>query len=112
MNDLMRPTLYQAYHGATEVVQHATNNRAEQTYDIVGPVCESGCWLGKDRPLSLAQGDVIAMLSAGAYAMSMASSYNIRPRGAEILVNGNTAKLVRPREDVTQMLASQMALLA
>ncbi len=108
MNDLMRPTLYQAYHGMTEVV---ANGAAAQLVDVVGPVCESGCWLGRDRRLAVAQGDVIAILSAGAYAMSMASNYNIRTRGAEVLVTGSTAKLVRPRENHAELLASQLACL-
>jgi diaminopimelate decarboxylase len=108
MNDLMRPTLYQAYHGMTEVVARST---APQTMDVVGPVCESGCWLGRDRELAVVQGDVIAILSAGAYAMSMASNYNIRNRGAEVLVSGGSAKLVRPRETAVALLASQVACL-
>ncbi len=113
MNDLMRPSLYQAYHASTEVVQRSSSDtqNASNTYDIVGPVCESGCWLGKDRTLNIVPGDVIAMLSAGAYAMSMASSYNIRGRGAEVLISGKQAKLVRPRETVADMLASQLGLL-
>ncbi len=108
MNDLMRPTLYQAYHGMTELVH---SGAAASTYDVVGPVCESGCWLGKDRRLAIAQGEIIAILSAGAYAMSMASNYNIRPRGAEVLVSGVSARVVRPREDIAQLLASQAACL-
>jgi diaminopimelate decarboxylase len=108
MNDLMRPTLYQAFHGMTEVV---ANDAAPQLVDVVGPVCESGCWLGRDRSLSLKQGDTLAILSAGAYSMSMASNYNIRTRGAEVLVAGDVAKLVRPREDVAALLASQVACL-
>ncbi len=108
MNDLMRPTLYQAYHGMTEVT---ASNTTTQTYDIVGPVCESGCWLGRDRTLAITQNDTLAILSAGAYAMSMASNYNIRNRGAEVLVNGTSAKLVRPRETVDAQIASQLACL-
>ena len=108
MNDLMRPTLYQAYHGMTEVVQ---SQAAPHTYDVVGPVCESGCWLGKNRSLAVAQGDVIAILSAGAYAASMFSNYNMRNHGAEVLVSGDQAKLVRPRETVAQQLASQLSCL-
>jgi diaminopimelate decarboxylase len=110
MNDLMRPSLYQAYHASVEVVQTQARSPSN-TYDVVGPVCESGCWLGKDRDLIINAGDVIALLSAGAYAMSMASSYNVRGRGAEILVSATTAKLVRPRETIAQMLASQLELI-
>jgi diaminopimelate decarboxylase len=105
MNDLIRPTLYQAYHGMTEVV---ANTETPQLMDVVGPVCESGCWLGRDRELSLKQGDTLAILSAGAYSMSMASNYNIRTRGAEVLVSGDQIKLVRPRETVANLLASQI----
>jgi diaminopimelate decarboxylase len=108
MNDLMRPTLYQAFHGMAPVI---AGGAAPQTMDVVGPVCESGCWLGRDRQLAVAQGDVIAILSAGAYSMSMASNYNIRNRGAEVLVSGQTAKLVRPRETIAEQIASQLACL-
>jgi diaminopimelate decarboxylase len=111
MNDLMRPTLYQAYHGMTEVVAKEGQTNAPTRYDIVGPVCESGCWLGRDRTLNIAQNDTLAILSAGAYSMSMASNYNIRNRGAEVLVSGTTAKLVRPRETVDAQIASQLACL-
>jgi diaminopimelate decarboxylase len=111
MNDLMRPSLYQAYHATVEVIHTPSATDQLSVYDVVGPVCESGCWLGKDRVLNITQGDVVAMLSAGAYAMSMASNYNIRPRGAEILVNGYESQLVRPRETVIDMLASQRSLL-
>jgi diaminopimelate decarboxylase len=108
MNDLMRPTLYQAYHGMTEVEQRGT---LAALYDVVGPVCESGCWLGRDRHLAISQNDTLAILSAGAYAMSMASNYNIRNRGAEVLVSGAASKLVRPRDTVAVQIASQLACL-
>jgi diaminopimelate decarboxylase len=105
MNDLLRPAMYQAYHGMVEVV---ASGAAPQVMDVVGPVCESSCWLGRDRTLAVMQGDVIAILSAGAYSMSMASNYNIRTRGAEVLVSGDQIKLVRPRETVANILASQI----
>ncbi len=108
MNDLMRPALYQAYHGMTEVV---SSQCAPHTYDVVGPVCESGDWLGKERNLALRPGDTLAILSAGAYAMSMASNYNIRPRGAEVMVTGSSYRVVSLRENVPAMLASQLGLL-
>ena len=108
MNDLMRPALYQAYHGMTEVV---AGQCAPHLLDVVGPVCESGDWLGKNRHLALRAGDTLAILSAGAYAMSMASNYNIRPRGAEVLVCGADYRLVSPRESVPAMLAAQQGLL-
>ncbi len=111
MNDLMRPSLYQAYHATTEVTRTQSATNQLPVYDVVGPVCESGCWLAKDRELSIVPGDVIALLSAGAYAMSMASNYNIRPRGAEILVNSNESQLIRPRENIIDMLASERNLL-
>ncbi len=111
MNDLMRPTLYQAYHAMTEVTQSMSVGVASALYDVVGPVCESGCWLGRHRQLALAQNDTVAILSAGAYSMSMASNYNIRNRGAEVLVSGTNAKLVRPRETVEAQIASQLACL-
>ena len=108
MNDLLRPSLYQAHHGMTEVVSGQT---AAHTCDVVGPICESGDWLGRNRTLAVSQGDVIAILSAGAYAMSMASNYNIRPRGAEVLVQGATHRLVNPRETVAGLLSQQIAAL-
>jgi diaminopimelate decarboxylase len=108
MNDLLRPAMYQAYHGMVELV---ASGAEPKIMDVVGPVCESSCWLGRERSLAVKQGDVIAILSAGAYAMSMASNYNIRNRGAEVMVSGSAAKLVRPRENASALLASQVACL-
>ena len=76
---------------------------ADTTYDVVGPVCESGDWLGRDRALAVQQGDVLAVLSAGAYCMSMASNYNTRPRAAEVLVDGSSARVIRQREAVQDL---------
>ena len=95
MNDLMRPALYEAYHAIIPIhVSHAKPN----CYDVVGPVCESGDWLGKDRVLAVNDGDILAILSAGAYGFVMASNYNTRGRAAEVMVDGNEAYLVRQRE--------------
>lgn len=97
MNDLVRPAMYQAYHA---VVPLGRPNDAlpASRYDVVGPVCESGDWLARDRMLSVAAGDRLAILSAGAYCMSMASNYNTRGRAAEVLVDGEHAHLIRQRE--------------
>ncbi|MES2972994.1 MAG: diaminopimelate decarboxylase [Pseudomonadota bacterium] len=95
MNDLPRPAMYQAFHA---IVPVAARGGDEATYDVVGPVCESGDWIGHDRTLALQQGDLLAVLSAGAYCMSMASNYNTRGRAAEVLVDGTAASLIRERE--------------
>ncbi len=95
MNDLMRPAMYQAW---MRIAACRLRDEPETVYDVVGPVCESGDWLGRDRSLAVQQGDFIAVLSAGAYAMSMASNYNSRGRAAEVMVAGDTAWLVRDRE--------------
>ncbi|QHI98227.1 diaminopimelate decarboxylase [Xylophilus rhododendri] len=97
MNDLPRPAMYQAYHAIVPLRLPAAG-AATTTVDVVGPVCESGDWLGRDRVLSVRPGDHLAVLSAGAYCMSMASNYNSRGRGAEVLVDGAVAHLIRQRE--------------
>lgn len=102
MNDLMRPALYDAYHEIAPVKESAA---AVEIYEIVGPVCESGDFLGHDRKLALAQGDLLAILSAGAYGMSMSSNYNTRPRAAEVMVDGDQCHLIRQRETVEQLFA-------
>lgn len=102
MNDLMRPALYDAYH---EIVPVTPRNSPTEQYEIVGPVCESGDFLGHDRALSLHEGDLLAVKSAGAYGMSMASNYNTRARAAEILVDGNTHHVIRDREQIHQLFA-------
>ncbi|MES2402480.1 MAG: diaminopimelate decarboxylase [Pseudomonadota bacterium] len=96
MNDLPRPAMYQAFHNIVPLVPNATDQKA--TYDVVGPVCESGDWIGRDRELAVAAGDKLAVLSAGAYCMSMASNYNTRGRAAEVLVDGSRVHLIRQRE--------------
>ncbi|HEY4317727.1 MAG TPA: diaminopimelate decarboxylase [Herbaspirillum sp.] len=103
MNDLMRPALYEAYHGVQQVAQH--RDGAARTYDVVGPVCESGDWLARSRTLALQEGDLLAVMSAGAYGMTMASNYNTRPRAAEVMVDGDKAHLVRERESTAQLFA-------
>ncbi|NYT58383.1 diaminopimelate decarboxylase [Alcaligenaceae bacterium] len=107
MNDLVRPTLYDAWH-SVEAVQP----RPEEgnVYDIVGPICESGDWLARDRQFALQQGDLLAIMSAGAYAFTMSSQYNTRPRAAEVIVDGATAQLVRPRESLESLYASETIL--
>ncbi|MBS0545426.1 MAG: diaminopimelate decarboxylase [Proteobacteria bacterium] len=107
MNDLARPALYDAYH---EVV--AVHDRAlpPQRYEIVGPICESGDFLAHDRSLAVAEGDLLAILSAGAYGMTMSSNYNTRGRAAEIMVDGDRMHLVRERETVETLFAAERPL--
>lgn len=107
MNDLMRPALYEAWH---DIVPLCPRPGQERLYDVVGPVCESGDFLGKARPLSLAQDDLLAILSAGAYGMSMSSNYNTRPRAAEIMVDGNAVHLIRSRESIDALHAGEKLL--
>ncbi len=107
MNDLMRPALYDAYHDIVPVTARADE---AQTYEIVGPVCESGDFLGHDRPLALQQGDLLAIMSAGAYGMSMSSNYNTRPRVAEVMVDGDCHSLIRQRETIAQLYALESVL--
>ena len=107
MNDLMRPALYDAYHAILPVKE---NTGIAQRYEIVGPVCESGDFLGHDRHLHLAEGDLLAVMSAGAYGMSMSSNYNTRPRAAEIIVQKNNTHLIREREKIPQLFALERLL--
>ncbi|MBV8465130.1 MAG: diaminopimelate decarboxylase [Burkholderiales bacterium] len=108
MNDLIRPALYEAYH---QIVPVHARSEAAINYDVVGPVCESSDFLGHDRALALQPGDLLAVLSAGAYGMTMSSNYNTRPRVAEVLVGGGEARLIRRRETVDDLLANERALL-
>ena len=103
MNDLPRPALYQAFHAMAPLKASQANVPAT-LYDVVGPVCESGDWIGRDRELVVAPGDRLAVLSAGAYCMSMASNYNTRGRPAEILVDGSAAHLIRQRESAQDLM--------
>ncbi len=107
MNDLMRPALYDAWHDILPVAARAGQTRR---YEVVGPVCESGDFLGHDRELALEEGDLLAIMSAGAYGMSMSSNYNTRPRAAEVLVDGAAAHLVRERERVESLFALERRL--
>jgi diaminopimelate decarboxylase len=101
MNDLPRPAMYQAYHQIVPITPRATT---PETWEVVGPICESGDWIGHDRDLSVQQGDLLAVLSAGAYCMSMASNYNTRNRAAEVLVDGSQAHLIRERESYADQM--------
>lgn len=108
MNDLLRPTLYDAWMDIIPVRQHGAGE--ERLYDIVGPVCESGDFLGKQRRLALQQGDLLAIRSAGAYGFSMSSNYNTRPRAAEVMIDGEQSYLVRQRETVASLFAGEALL--
>lgn len=103
MNDLMRPALYDAYHEIAAVKPNAKTQ--SQVYEVVGPVCESGDFLGHDRNLAIAQDDYLAVFSAGAYGMSMSSNYNTRPRAAEVMVDGDKVYEIRQREKVADLFA-------
>ena len=107
MNDLVRPALYDAYH---EILPVTKNGQNTKTYQIVGPVCETGDFLGHDRKLALSQGDLLAVMSAGAYGMSMSSNYNSRPRAAEVMVDGDNIHLIRERESIEQLFANERVL--
>lgn len=101
MNDLPRPAMYQAYH---QIVPLKARAMATETWEVVGPICESGDWIGHDRDLNVQQGDRLAVLSAGAYCMSMASNYNTRNRAAEVLVDGSQVHLIRERESYADQM--------
>ena len=103
MNDMIRPALYEAYMNIIEIDR--TLEREKAIYDVVGPVCETSDFLGKQRELAIAEGDYIAQRSAGAYGASMSSNYNSRPRTAEVLVDGNKAHLIRRRESLSELWA-------
>ena len=107
MNDLLRPALYEAYHGVQPVTPRA-DKRIE--YDVVGPVCESADWLARGRALAIQAGDVLAVESAGAYSMVMASNYNTRVRAAEVMVDGNRHYIVRQRETLESLYQGESTL--
>ena len=123
MNDLMRPALYDAWHDIWPVTgtplpnplpragEGAIEKSNASIYEVVGPVCETGDFLGHDRELSIEQGDLLAVMSAGAYGMSMSSNYNTRPRAAEVMVSGTVAQLIRERESVQQLFAGEKTFL-
>ncbi len=108
MNDLMRPAMYEAYHAIVAVNEQSAAPAV--TYDIVGPICESGDWLGRDRALKVAPGDRLAILSAGAYGFTMSSNYNTRGRAAEVMVDGSAVHLIRERETIESLFANEKLL--
>lgn len=108
MNDLLRPSLYNAWQAIEPVIQREGTT---SLYDVVGPVCETGDFLGKDRELVIQAGDVLAVKSAGAYGFVMSSNYNTRPMVAEVMVDGSQARLIRPRQTVQQLFAAEQDLL-
>jgi diaminopimelate decarboxylase len=101
MNDLIRPALYQAWQKIIPV--NTSSNAPEARYDIVGPVCETGDFLGKERDLSITAGDFLAIRSSGAYGFTMSSNYNSRPRAAELMVDGHESFVIRQRETIEQL---------
>jgi diaminopimelate decarboxylase len=105
MNDLIRPALYQAYQQIVPVTPR--NDGLNARWDLVGPVCETGDFLGKDRELNLKEGDLLAVMSAGAYGFTMSSNYNTRPRAAEVMVQNDQAWLVRPRETYDDLMGKE-----
>ncbi|MEI7613183.1 MAG: diaminopimelate decarboxylase [Betaproteobacteria bacterium] len=107
MNDLARPALYDAWH---DIIPVAPRDGELSRWEIVGPICESGDFLGHDRPLSIQPGDLLAIMSAGAYGMAMSSNYNTRPRVAEVMVDGSQAYLIRRRETVEELYALESML--
>ncbi|SOD16407.1 diaminopimelate decarboxylase [Nitrosomonas ureae] len=107
MNDLMRPALYDAYH---EILPVHKNSGEIKDYQIVGPVCETGDFLGHDRRIGMINGDLLAIMSAGAYGMSMSSNYNSRPRAAEIMVDKDTIHIIRQRETIDQLFSNEKIL--
>ena len=110
MNDLMRPALYDAWHDIVKVGAGDTAAGTPMSYEIVGPVCESGDFLGHDRELALNEGDLLAILSAGAYGMAMASNNNSRPRAAEVMIDGSAVHLIRRREEIAELFALESVL--
>ena len=108
MNDLIRPALYGAYHEIVPVTQNAEAGAKMEVTDIVGPVCETGDFFARDRELPMVdEGKLLAILDVGAYGMVLASNYNTRPRPAEVLVTGKSAKVIRRREKVSDLLRAE-----
>ena len=105
MNDLARPALYDAHHEIVNVIENKTQKT--HAFDVVGPICETGDFLGKNRSLSAEEGDMLAIMSAGAYGMTMSSNYNTRPKAAEILVNGAKCEVIRDRETIEDLTARE-----
>ncbi|MDO8413311.1 MAG: diaminopimelate decarboxylase, partial [Gallionellaceae bacterium] len=127
MNDLMRPALYDAFHDILPISREyhpaaplpnpppvgegAIVKSNVSIYEVVGPICETGDFLGHARQLAIAEGDLLAIMSAGAYGMSMSSNYNTRPRAAEVMVSGQVVQLIRERETVPQLFTSEKTFL-
>ena len=107
MNDLMRPSLYGAFH---QIINLSPTDSDKKYYDIVGPVCETGDFLGRDRLLSAEEGNLLAVLDTGAYGMSMSSNYNSRPKASEILVNDDKLHLIRNRETFADLMNGEQLL--
>ena len=108
MNDMMRPAMYEAWMGIVNCREADANEAAAALeWDVVGPVCESGDWLGRNRRLAVKPGDTLALLSAGAYGMTMASNYNTRGRPAELMIDGGQVHLIREREQPAQLFAGE-----
>lgn len=105
MNDLIRPALYSAWQDIQPVKENP--NASSESYDVVGPVCETGDFLGKDRKLAIAEGDLLAVFSSGAYGFTMASNYNTRPRSVEVLVSGDQMQVIRERESFEQLIQGE-----
>ena len=111
MNDLMRPALYQAWMAIEPVFTPLSSAKTKsRVYDVVGPICETGDFLGKERELAIEQGDLLAVRSAGAYGFTMSSNYNSRPRVAEIMVDGEKFKIIRQRESIEQLISNESVL--
>jgi len=108
MNDLMRPALYDAWQAIVPIVENSSAK--QEVYDVVGPICETGDFLGKERELAIEQGDLLVIRSAGAYGFSMSSNYNSRPRVAEIMVDGDRHQIVRQRETIEQLFIGEFLL--
>jgi diaminopimelate decarboxylase len=107
MNDLIRPSLYNAHHEIVPVSRRS--GRKLETVDVVGPICESGDFLARDRKLPrMEEGELLAIRDVGAYGMSLASNYNSRPRAAEVLVDGKMVKVIRRRETIKGMLEEEL----
>jgi diaminopimelate decarboxylase len=108
MNDLIRPSLYQAHH---EIVPVSVNSSSspDETVDVVGPICETGDFFARDRALpAVSEGDLLAILDTGAYGMALASNYNTRPRPAEVLVDGKSTKVIRRRETIADLMRQEV----
>lgn len=105
MNDLARPSLYNAYHHIDNII--SDDNKSSKRYDIVGPICETGDFLGRDRKISVSEGDVLAIHSVGAYGMTMSSNYNSRGRASEILIDDTHAHIIRKRESVEELFSNE-----